>query len=1037
MKALISFFAGRALLVNLLVGMVFLGGIVATRSQVFSSYPSLDMGVFIVTTGWPGASVEDVELSLTVPLEEEILEIEGVDVLRSASMEGVSNILVQSSPSNNREQNLSFRNDLQMAVDRAYQRMPTDVPEKPDLYAENPDSTPVMEILIHGNVDEDVLRRTARRLQVDVRQISGVIGSNRNGYRRKEVKILLNPQRLQQLGIDPDEIATAIRGRNVRDSGGSLESTTSERDVVTVGQFHEPHEVEDVIVRVVGRDNFLRVKDVAQVVVDYEDWQVQALANGEPGISILVKKAGNANGLAVANDLRGFVQEQQALVPAGVELSTFNDTTRYARNLLEMLTSNALVGMGLVFITLMAFFPFRFTIWVVVGIPTAIMLTFIAMPMLNISMNQLSISGLILMLGVLVDDAIVIAESIFREAERGKSPLQAAIDGTTAMAAPVITSSATTVLAFMPLVFLSGTEGKFLWMLPAVVVLVLLASLLECKFMLPAHIAHALESAHAKEGQSLSRRWFEPVERAYEWTMGHMFRHRVISFVLISLVASLAYVYSAHRLSLDLYPDGDTDAISVKIEMPLGSSFERTRERLWLLERDMREVVGADLLASKITVGHHDLVNMSGVTDGRQDSWGLVDIYLKPQSTLTRDSLHIIDDMRAFADTQADLLMIRVVPVENSPPTGEAVELDIVGNADDRYLVSDQIVHELEQIPGVSRVWTSYKPGKDVIDLQLKHELLANYGLTVSDVTQAVRVAFDGMLVEEMQTVDERIRFRLQYRQPEQGQLDTLYGLSLINSRGQTVLLRSVAEFETRPAQATLFHYFGERTVTVYAEINKAELSVAEVNQTLQEAITAMQIRERFPQVKIIVGGEADRQQDAVGNIGSAALIAGVGILLLLVLLFNSVTQPLLILFVIPLGILGVMFAFAVQNIAMSLSALVGITGLTGILVNDSLIMIDQLNRARSAGVLQREALVQTARTRLRPTFITTVTTVAGLFPVAYGLFGTNATIGPIAMVMLWGVIVGSIITLFYLPSLYAIEQDLKQIFQAKKSSQA
>ncbi len=1035
MKALISFFARRPLLVNLFLVMAFLGGIVATRAQVFSSYPSIDLGVFTVTTAWPGASVEDVELSLTVPLEEEILEIDGVDVLRSASMEGVSSILVQSSSSNTREQNLIFRNDLQMAIDRAYQRMPAEVPEKPDLYIDDPDRTPVMELLIHGNVDEDVLRSTARRLQVDVRRISGVVGSDRNGYRRKEVKILLNPQRLQQLGIDPDEIAQAIRARNVRDSGGSIESTSSERDVVTVGQFREPHDVENVIVRVVGRDNFLRVKDIAQVVVDYEDWQVQPLANGEPGISLLVKKAANANGLAVANDLRAFVEEQQALVPLGVELSAFNDTTRYARNLLEMLTSNALVGMCLVFITLMAFFPFRFTIWVVVGIPTAIMLTFIAMPMFNISMNQLSISGLILMLGVLVDDAIVIAESIFREAERGKSPLQAAIDGTATMAAPVITSSATTVLAFMPLVFLSGTEGKFLWMLPAVVVMVLLASLIECKFMLPAHIAHALAGAQAKKGQSLSRRWFEPVERGYVWIMGHMFRHRIISFIVITLVASLAYVYSAHRLSLDLYPDGDTDAISVKVELPLGSSFERTRERLWQLERDMREIVGPDLLASKITIGHHDAANVPGVTEGRQDSWGMLDVYLKTQSELSRGSLRIAEDMRAFARSQADLQMIRVIPVENSPPTGEAVELDIVANSEDRYLVADQLVHELEQMHGVNRVWTSYKPGKDVIDLQLKHELLANYGLTVSDVTQAVRVAFDGLLVEEMQTVDERIRFRLQYRQPEQGQMESLYGLSLINNRGQTVLLRSVAEFETRPEQATLFHYFGERTVTVYAEIDKEIMSVAEVNQKVADGITELQLRERFPSVKIIAGGEADRQQDAIGNVGSAALIAGFGILLLLVLLFDSVTQPLLIIFVIPLGILGVMFAFAIQGMNLSLSALVGVTGLTGILVNDSLIMIDQLNRARRDGFIDRDTLVATARTRLRPTFITTVTTVAGLFPVAYGVFGINPIVAPIAMVMLWGVIVGSIITLFYLPSLYAMEQDLTKLFKTKKAT--
>ncbi|WP_372810608.1 efflux RND transporter permease subunit [Litorivivens sp.] len=1031
MRGLITFFASRPLLVNLILVMLFLSGFVSLRGMVVSSYPALDTGIFYITTVWPGAAATDVELSVTVPLEEEILEIEGLDKLRSASMEGQSSLLVQASPDHSREQNRRFREDLQRAIDRAYPRMPDEVFEKPLLAAEDPDRTPIMEILVRGDVDEDVLRRTARRLQVQLRQVEGVAGSDRRGYRRKEVRILLNPQRLQQLGIDAAEISRAIAARNVRDSGGALESTTSERDVVTVGQFEHPKDVAEVIVRAVGRDNFARVKDIAEVVVDYEDWRIQPLIGGQPAVGLLIKKTAQANGVAVAEELREFVREQQAMMPSGVRLEIYNDTTRYARNMLEMLSSNALFGMLLVFLTLLAFFPFRFTVWVVVGIPTAMMLTFIFMPSLNITVNQLSISGIILMLGVLVDDAVVVAESIFREAERGKSPLQAAIDGTAVMAAPVLTSSATTVLAFMPLVFLSGIEGKYLWMLPAVVVMVLLASLVECKVMLPAHIAHALRGRQ-RDGKSLSREWFNPVERAYVWIMRHMFRHRVISFIGILGLAVAAALFSYQRLTLELYPEGDTDAITVQLELPLGTSFAATRDRLTELERDLvAHLAGRDVLATKVTVGHHDLPSMANVTEGRQNSWGLVELYLVRQSERTRTSSVIVSELREFMAEQSDFVLARVVPQENSPPTGEAIELEIVGNSDDRYRVADDIVQYLQTIAGFDRVWTSYRRGKDIIDLQLKHELLANYGLTVQDVTQAVRVAFDGLLVEEMQTLEERVRFRLQYRQPEQGQLSTLYGLTLINSRGEPVLLRSVADFETKSAQATVYHYFGERTLTVYADIDKSVLSVAEANRLLQGYIEDRELRQRYSHLQFVAGGEADRQQDALGNIGSAALLSLAGILVLLVLLFNSVSQPILVLLVIPLGILGVMIAFALQGMVLSMSALAGITGLAGILVNDSLIMIDQLNRARGNSThIDADLLVQTASTRLRPIFITTLTTVAGLYPVAYGLFGMNVVVAPLAMVMLWGVVFGSIITLFYLPSLYALEQDVSRLFK-------
>lgn len=1030
MKALLAFFVRRPLLVNLLLVMIMLGGYIVLKSQVYSSYPSLDTGFFIITTPRPGASAEDVELSVTVPLEEELLKIEGIDTLRSASMEGLSSILMRSDPDNDRAANRKFENEVQKAIDKAYRRMPDDVPEKPDLYVENPDMTPVMELVIHGNVAEDTLRDTARSLQIALRKLPGVAGSDRRGYRRKEVKILLDPQRLQHLGIGYDEIIGAIKGRNVRDSGGALESFTAERDIVTVGQFRDPHEVEEVIVRAGGRDNFVRVRDLAEVVVDFEDWTVQPMANGEPGIGLLIKKTANANGLEVSERLNRFMEEQRKLLPPGVELSAFNDSTRYARIMLEVLTSNAVVGMTLVFFTLLAFFPLRFTVWVVAGVPTAIMLTFIFMPAMDITMNQLSMSGLILMLGVLVDDAIVVSESIFSEAEHGKDPIQAAVDGTHRIAAPVMASSATTFLAFMPLAFMSGVEGKFLWMLPTVVVMVLLASLVEVKLMLPAHMRHALEHTKADDSGTLSRNWFKPIERFYSWLLGHMFRHRVVSFLVITLLAGWAAMFSANNLIFDMYPEEDTDLISIKLEMPLGTSFERTRERVLALEQSVGELLDAgDVLGTKVTIGHHDPEGFFGITEGRQPSWGLIDIYLPAQNKRVHDSREIVAALRTFLATQTDFASVQVQPFKNTPPTGEAVELDIVGNGDERYLVADELLNMLREHSQVQEAWTSYRSGKDVIDLNLNHERLANYGLTVADVTRAVRIAFDGLLVEEMQTVDERIKFRLQYRQPEQGQLDTLYGLSVNNRDGEPVLLRSVADFQVHPSEAALYHYFGERTVTVYASIDKERMSVAEISHHIHDYILEQRLRERFPNVDIVEGGEATRQQDALGNLGSAAIFSMAGIIVLLVLLFNSLSQPILVLMVIPLGVLGVMIAFALQGLSLSLTALAGITGLAGILVNDSLIMVDQLNRARSGASLGREQLVATARTRLRPIFITTVTTVAGLYPVAYGTFGTNASIAPIAMVMLWGVVVGSVITLFYLPSLYAMEQDVRGLF--------
>lgn len=1028
MKAFIGFFVRRPLLVNLMLVLTLLVGIMVMKSQVYSAYPSLDLGYFNVVSFMPGAAAEDVELSITVPLEEELSKVNGISVMRSVSLEGISDIHIESNPNYSREDNRKFLNDIYTAIDRARGRLPKDLPAEPEVVEANPDNIPIMELVLYGDVSEELLRRTARQVQTMVRQLPGVASVRRDGYRKKEVKLLLDPQRMQQLSVAYNEIITAIEARNVRDAAGAIESRNTEQDVITVGQFSSLDEIEAVIVRSAGPGNYIRVRDIATVVEDYEDWITQSIANGKPGVSLMVRKELDANGLDVSSGLNAFIESYADSLPEGVKLTSFNDTSRYLRSMLKTLSDNAIAGMVLVFFVLMLFFPFRFTGWVVVGIPTAIMLAFIFMPWMGMSMNQTSLAALILMLGVLVDDAIVVSESIFRRAEMGEDPITAAINGTREMAPPVITSSATTVLAFSPLIFMSGAEGKFMWMMPAMVVLVLIASLIECKTMLPAHMAHALKMREKSGDKSeLARTWFKPVEALYRRALNSMFQHRFVSFLGITFGAIIVGMISAQNLDFSLYPKDDVDAVDVKIELPVGTSFERTRELVVAMERELVASLDArDVLASKIGIGHHDTEN-DQLVQGRESSWAMLTVYFHSRNERVSGALELVDQIADFMKARTEIYHYRIEPQYNTPPTGRAIELDIVGNSDERIRLVEIIDHQLRQFPGVVGVGSSYRPGKDVVELRINHEALADYGLTVSDVVRGVRVVFDGLIFDELQTVDERVDFRMQFQQPEQGKLESLQGLSLINQRGETVLLRAVVDLETRASQANIDHYFGQRATKIYADIDTRVTSVAEVNAYILKRIDELGLRQEYADMQIIQGGELLRQQSSMGDVGSAGLIALAGIFMLLVLLFNSLSQPLLVVAVIPLGMLGVLFAFAVQGIPMSLSSIVGMTGLAGILVNDSLIMVDQINRRRGENeFVSRDQLIEAAMTRVRPIFMTTVTTVAGLTPAAYELLGGNPVITPIAMTMLWGVIVGSLVTLFYLPALYAIEQDVR-----------
>jgi multidrug efflux pump subunit AcrB len=1003
-----------------------LTGLAATNTMQFDTFPKIDLGLVSIITYRPGASSEDMELSTTVPLEKEIIKVDGLDKVTSNSMEGMSFILVKLEPdAENPEQIIA---DIQKAVDRAATQLPKDLPQKPLVEKISSTKIPVVEVHVTGDVAEETLRYTARQLANGLREVTGIAGVEKIGYRKREVRVLLDPQQLHHLGIAFSEITAAIRNRNVRDSGGSLQSFVAEKKVVTVGQFDYPKQVEEVIIRSNGVGNYVRVRDVAQVVLDYEDWQVQARTDGLTGITLLPRKKAGADGLKTAAAVKAFIEEQRKSLPPGVELLVINDLSRFTVDMLDVLLNNALAGFILVFIVLLIFFHFRLAFWVAIGLPVAISITISVMPLFGLGIDFMTLTGLILVLGMLVDDAIITGESIFRQKEQGLAPIQASIQGTVNIAPPVIMTTLTTVLAFAPVAFLGGLEGKFLWTLPVMALLTLGSSLLECQFMLPAHLVHAPATQ--------PKQWFVYIQRAYDGLIAQIVRWRYISIILFVTASGIALVWSMQTLRFNLYPDVNIDTFYLKVELPEGASFAYTSNKVKELETLVREVVPKyDLLNVGTRIGQHD-TDPYGVTEGRNPAWALISVYMKPQGERQSNSNDLIAELRQRVSQFQGYKSIHIEPLKDTPVQGKPVQVEVIGNHEERFELAEILLAWLQQNPAVTEAWTSYKPGKDVVRLRLNHEALADKGLSVASVVETVRMAFDGQVIDELRTVDEKIEYRLQYRPQEQGKLVTLQNLTVINQHNLPVPLRAVSDFEIQPGEAAIKHYFGDRTVTVYADIDRKQISTAQINQALQQFVTEEQLLQRFDKLRLWYGGELEQQQEALGNVGTAFLLCFLGIFFLLVILFNSFTQPFLVMIVIPFGFIGVLIAFSLHNMEMSMAALIGILGLTGVLVNDSLVMIAHLNRRKSEHrFLEIQAIAEGASQRLRPIVITTITTVAGLAPAAYGLGGDNPFLTPMIMTMMWGVVFGTLVTLILLPCLYATEQDLRKLLGVIKTS--
>jgi len=1023
MRAFYAFFVDRPLLVNVIMLLAILGGIMGANSMRIDTMPKFDMGVVNVTTFRPGASSEDMELAVSVPIEEELVNVDGVTKLLSNSMEGMSVVVAHLDQDD--DDHARIVADIQKAVDRASSRLPSDLPAKPLVEELSSTRVPVMELCLFGEVPEETLRVTAKKLERGLRDVDGVAGVGLTGYRDREMKLYLKPEKLYRLGVSHNEIIAAIQRRNLRDSGGSIESFGADKKVLTVGQFENPKDVADVIIRSNGPGNYVRVRDVATVILDYSDWDVENRCDGVTGISISPRKKAQTDGMDATRAVREFVEAARPTLPPGVQVSMVNDMSRFTTDMINVLKSNAVMGFFLVLAVLLIFFQFRLAFWVAMGLPVAIAITFSLMPFFGLNIDMLTLYAMILMLGMLVDDAIVTGESIFSARESGLTWKDAAAQGAANVSLPVLVSSLTTILVFLPLTSLGGIEGKLMWALPVMVGLILFSSLFECQTLLPAHLAHG------KDAPPKPKAWFVPIQLRYDRMIRLAVQRRYVTMALFVTMTILIITISSQVIRFNLYPETDIDAFFVKVELPEGVSFDDTREKVAFLEKHIESrIPDYDLVNIISQIGHHD-TDLYGATEGRNPAWALITVYMKLQGERVSNSNDIIATLRSEVKSFEGFKEISIKPMDDSPVQGQPVEIEVIGNSEQRFALADHLIAFLENRNDIPSVWTSYKPGKEVIRLSLNHEALADKQLTVADVTEAVRIGFDGMIIDELQLVGEKIDYRLQFQPQDHGKLDTLMELTIMSPAGHSVALRSLAEFQVFPGEASIKHYQGDRTVTVFADIDRSRISTGQINQEISDYVEDQQLLVKYNEVRLFYGGELEQEKAAMGGIESAALFSLIALFFLFVLLFNSFTQPFLIMIVIPFGITGVFVGFALQGLDLSIFALMGIIGLTGVLVNDSTVMLHGLNRMRKQTghhTLGDREIADGASTRLRPIMITSITTVAGLAPAAYEFGGGNPFMTPMIMAMLWGIMFGTLVSLILLPCLYAAEQDIRKL---------
>lgn len=1017
---LIELFVRQPVLVNLLVILVLVSGVFSYRNMAQDQFPDVSVDVITVRTSMQGAAPQEIEQLISTPLEEEIAKLDGIDRLSSVSSDGFSLIAIE----------------LEPGVDSIFEKV-TEVQNQIEKVENFPDEaeTPIVTelkvrfdtvtVALVGHAPETQVKEFAEDLDDELNNLSGVEEVVIAGLREREIWVEAEPHRLHSYGLGLSDVASALRGRNLNLPGGLIRMGRGEFVVRTEAEFKTLEEILDTVIVENDEGGFVYLRDVANVRDTFEDPVSLARLDGEDAVLLTVKKNKESNAIEVVDRVRQKVKEFEPFLPAGLDMRIVADSSIEIRERLRSLYSNFGFGLFLVIISFTSFIGLRAAFVVVLGLPVAILGTFILLNAYGYTVNTLVLFSMILVLGLIVDDAIVVCENVYRLIEDGVHFREAAVRGAAEIMWPVIATVLTTIAAFLPLLLMGGVLGKFMSIIPIVVSLALAASLVEALLILPSHIAE-WGSSHKGEGRKHAPRpWVAALSRRYEKIVGVLIRLRYLTVAATILLALTTGYIATQHMDFILFGGRDLQRFSLVIEAPAGASLAETTRILSELEERALEVA-EDSPEVKHVRMRSGLIedDVRGIRTAA--NVGEVEIELVP---LSQREVMGHEIKNRFRERLQDVAGARTMSFEDrrdGPPVGKAVQIRVRGdNFDTLKEISDQIKAYLGTLDGVMEINDNFPPGKDEIRPVLDLERLASVGLDVRTVAAEVRGAFDGIEATTVHDGDEEIDVIVKYAEDYRSSLADVGEMRFATPNGM-VPFRNIGSIERTRGFSSIAHVNQKRTIDVLADVVEGKITSQEANEAVMAEFADIPVR--YPGYSLEFGGEFEDIQESLSAMVRAFTVTIILIYVILGGLFASFIQPFIVMFAVPFSFIGAILGLYLINEPLGMFAIIGIIALAGIVVNDSLILIDFINTRRRAGVHLRHSIIHAGAARLRPILLTSITTIAGLFPMAYGLFGGDPLLRPMALSIVWGLLFATVLTLIVIPCVYAIADDYARL---------
>lgn len=1036
MHSMIAWFTRNGVAANLMMFAIIIWGLHAVSNKIpLEVFPSFELDAVSIRVPFRGASPSEVEEAINIKIEEAIQDVQGIKSITSTAAEGIGSVRVDVNTTANIDEVLD---DISLRVDQIT-TFPADA-DAPLVYVPER-KREVISVVIAGALSERELRQLGTKVRSDLESLPNVSQVSLSGVRDFELAIEISEQTLREYGLTFAEVANAIRQSSLDLSAGAIKTAGGEVLIRTQGQGYTTEDFASVVVINSEDGSRVTLADVAKISDGFEENALQKHFNSHSTIEIDVFRTGNQSAIIVADEVKDYLLEAQLTMPENVTLGYWRDRSRVVKARLSTLNKSAIQGGMLVILLLALFLRPAVAFWVFIGVPVSFMGGLALMPEIGVTLNLISLFAFILVLGIVVDDAIVTGENIYTHMRRKPNATEAAISGAQEVAIPVTFGVLTTVAAFMPLLLVEGVRGKIFAQIPMIVVPVLLFSLIETKFVLPAHMKHL--NFHKKTKPNPFSRLQHRIADSLEWAIQTLYKPAISGcmrqrYLTVSVFIGTAIIVfslvSAGHVRFIFFPRIQSEVANASLTMPSGTPFEVTQKHISRINDAAVELqkkyIDAETNES-IIEGIMATAGAQGGTNG-QSHIGRVTFEITPpeERTLNITSSELVTEWRRSIGQIPGAKEINYRAEIGRG--GSPINVQLSGQDFDQLRnAAAEIKERLAAYPGVEDITDSFEGGKQEVKLDIKPQAQA-LGLTLADLAGQVRQAFFGFEVQTIQRDRDDVRVIVRYPEEERRSLDSLQTMSIRTPAGVDVPFSEVADATIGRGFSTIKRVDRRRTLNIEADADKQTADIEAIKSALANDLPG--ILEQYPALSYTLEGEAREQRDSFGSLRTGLLFVLGVIYALLAIPLRSYAQPIMVMLVIPFGVVGAILGHVIMGMNLSIMSYMGMLALSGVVINDSLVLVHYVNKNRGEGQTLFESVSDAGAARFRAILLTSLTTFFGLMPLIFEKSTQAQFLIPMAVSLGFGILFATAVTLILIPINYLILEDIKALFSSKRA---